>query len=102
MGGTFSQNETTNQSKLILLCFPTPRSRDDASRKLRGALWDEQHFGAPKEDQPRTTNRGSDVASTIAFKAPAKPTAFYPDIDLSIPETVYSEDGSVDLVSSPV
>ena len=30
--------------------------------------------------------------------APPKPKAFYPDIDLSIPETVYSDDGSVDLV----
>jgi serine O-acetyltransferase len=72
-------------------------SRDDASRRLRGALWDEQHFGTTsKEQQRRSTDSGS--TSGLIGKAPAKPTAFYPDIDLSIPDTVYADDGSIDLV----
>ena len=73
-------------------------SRDDASRALRGALWDETHFG-PAKRQNSVFSKGDFDSSAFGFaNAPPKPKACYPGIDLSIPETVYSDDGSVDLV----
>jgi serine O-acetyltransferase len=49
----------------------------------------ESSYSTPEIIQAVTTPFGN---------APPVPSAFYPDIDLSVPESVYSEDGSVDLV----
>jgi serine O-acetyltransferase len=76
-------------------------SRDNEGQILRKALWDEQHFNlkgnnrgvngaSPSTTSPDPPLRRSDYA------APPYPRAFYPDIDLSIPDSVYSDD--VDLV----
>jgi serine O-acetyltransferase len=94
-------------------------ARDNDSQRLRGALWDELHYsgssganetdhGGICEDDDVEVNgyRSSDQDSSIVpsqstlygFQAPRRPASFYPDIDLSVPDTVYSRDGSVDLV----
>jgi len=78
-------------------------ARDNDSQLLRGAMWDEQHYGTDEngeleesynrmEDPRKEPRRGSRNG------APVRPLAFYPDIDLSIPDSVYSQDGTVDLV----
>lgn len=91
-------------------------SRDNAAQRLRGALWDEHHFNsnskysgdpirngyknedssASQRDNERSGN--SFVGYEMGLKAPKKPAVFYPNIDLSIPDSVYTDDGSVDLV----
>jgi serine O-acetyltransferase len=55
---------------------------------------------ADRTDSIATSNAGraSTSSSSYGFQAPPRPRAFYPDIDLSIPDSVYSKDGSVDLV----
>jgi serine O-acetyltransferase len=76
-------------------------ARDNESQRLRSALWDEQHFAtdaAPeeKEDLPLDNNTPSGLLDDSAFRV-SRPTHFYPDIDLSIPDSVYT-DGEIDLV----
>lgn len=97
-------------------------ARDNRSAKLRAALWDEGHY--QKHESPLlpshphdpttstavadTTKQSSSTvpnvheivqrSTTITADGPSPPTAFYPDIDLSIPDSVYADDGSVDLV----
>lgn len=90
-------------------------ARDEEGRKLRGAIWDEGHFdesqqpesNIPKPKKPRN-QRASSSTSTVAAGAaasnyvgaqgPVEPEFFYPDIDLSIPESVYSVEDGTDLV----
>lgn len=69
-------------------------ARDETSRHLRSALWDEQHFVATNPDtlSPTVDEKES------SWDALNVSISLYPDIDLSIPETVYSQDGKVDLV----
>ena len=62
---------------------------DKQSETLRRALWDESHFSSDND---------VDTYAAAANWGPGMPVVMYPDIDLSIPETVYSQDGSVDLV----
>lgn len=87
---------------------------DNHSATLRAALWDEQHFHKKISDGSLSHNGYSTNGNNIISRSPTssnvitgfnmgsnsafKPAAFYPDIDLSIPESVYSDDGSVDLV----
>lgn len=67
--------------------------RDDQEfQVLRSALWDEQHFDADDQKPPEKL---VDFEDSLDFSPPC-PKVFYPDVDLSIPETVYSDD--VDLV----
>jgi serine O-acetyltransferase len=100
-------------------------ARDNESQRLRRALWDELHYSASpssanqdgsvvarSNDQTLDGSNGDGVyrtdgiapsydsgaSSSYGFQAPPRPRAFYPDIDVSIPDTVYSKDGSVDLV----
>lgn len=109
-------NETRSTNKRKLPPVKTRRmiARDEKSRKLRNALWDETHFSSKKaviaqavvnaaplignmnNDSSSTTPRMPTVTSTDGV--PPYPTAFYADIDLSIPESVYSEYYHVDLV----
>ena len=89
---------------------------------MRGALWDERHFDlrgnnrnmemidnlddnevVPLPQQQISSELNSDVPTTRPANIyynnnyePPYPKAFYPDIDLSIPDSVYSDD--VDLV----
>jgi len=70
-------------------------SRDDASRVLRRALWDESHYSASVRDDEEQQQRSRFVSFV---NAPPLPKAFYPDMDLSIPESVYADDGSIDQV----
>ena len=76
-----SVQQTTTRKKLI----PT----DVKSESLRAALWDESHF---------TSNAMSATQAAAANWGPPSPVVTYPDIDLSIPDSVYAEDGSVDHV----
>jgi serine O-acetyltransferase len=93
-------------------------ARDNDSQRLRRALWDELHYsGSSTANEKRqghflegddevngyqSSDRESSIVSSRAmsygFLAPRRPASFYPDIDLSVPDTVYSPDGSVDLV----
>lgn len=134
-------------------------ARDEESRRLRAALWDELHYSSsssssgadtggteggrrttPPTATPKTASRrgesysvgprstngvvggdftvgaGTEIhnddddynddrdtyddggSGSYGFAAPPRPTAFHPNIDLSIPESVYSPDGSIDLV----
>lgn len=77
-------------------------ARDEDSQVLRAALWDEEHFSTGKhtDDLASASVRDKDITQQYLPSAspPLRPAAFYPDIDLSIPETVYSDDGRIDLV----
>jgi serine O-acetyltransferase len=89
---------------------PTPKTtrrmvaRDNDSRLLRGALWDEGHY-VPETDSI-SLNGSNNLYDLTAqspqaqggSNCPPRPSRFYPDIDISIPESVYSQDGSIDLV----
>ncbi|GAX27875.1 serine O-acetyltransferase [Fistulifera solaris] len=68
-------------------------AHDETSQTLRSALWDEQHFAATNPDN---THASSSTLSSKDVNATMIP--LYPDIDLSIPESVYSQDGKIDLV----
>ena len=76
------------------------KTQEDAS--LRGAIWHEQHYDKWKEipladtviDQPAPVSSNVDLASMQEDEAfaPPKPKLFYPDIDLSIPQEIYSNE----------
>jgi len=88
-------------------------ARDQDSARLRAALWDENHYApsstpfsldtpTTSSDAPMTTANGEgDAAFAPTSSTPLvpRPAKFYPDIDLSIPKSVYDgPGGSVDLV----
>jgi Serine acetyltransferase, N-terminal len=67
-------------------------ARDQASARLRGAIWDEQHYtdrgnGNYASSPPEQKSK----ATTASPKGVNLPQLFYPDIDMSIPSTVYNE-----------
>lgn len=71
------------------------KTQDDST--LRGALWHEEHFvdednksGQAVEDVESSSSTSSE--SYQGYLAPPKPKLFYPDIDLSVPDAVYSGD----------
>lgn len=65
--------------------------KDKESESLTAALWDESHY-RPKTSQDTTTY------AAVTNWGLSPPVVTYPDIDLSIPESVYAQDGSVDRV----
>jgi serine O-acetyltransferase len=75
-------------------------ARTEESSKLRGAIWHEDHYdvdGNGNTDQERNNVRpvvGNNGGGTISSSSsgPSPPARFYPDIDLSIPESVYSNE----------
>ena len=92
-------------------------ARDNEGQLLRNALWDETHYRsrAMEEEappaEPTTTMTASSTYEYMGVEAgsafqpvhqqppqPQRPSKFYPDIDLSVPSSVYTDDGSVDLV----
>lgn len=69
-------------------------ARNEATKHLKGAIWDEGHYGADKKnDQPSVRSKFEIITSE---NAPPQPTMTYPNIDLSIPDCVYSD--GVDVV----
>jgi serine O-acetyltransferase len=109
---TYGNWTTRSHTRIRISCCT--HSRNNESQRLRGALWDEQHYGGSNEqsqsppENPRLaaapvqgTTRNSPRNSRLATSddnAPPYPTAFYPDIDLSSPDSVYTDDGQIDLV----
>jgi serine O-acetyltransferase len=89
-------SDNTSTASTTNLSFVTTHhvvAHDETSQTLRSALWDEQHFAATNSDKTlssSTTLSSEDVNASII--------PLYPDIDLSVPETVYSQDGKIDLV----
>jgi serine O-acetyltransferase len=65
-------------------------SRTEETRQLRGAVWDEEHYQASREhDRVKNENLLLLSGSNPTIEPPS---LLYPDIDLSIPSSVYSED----------
>ena len=64
---------------------------DEGSDKLRAAVWDETHYSSKDVTD-------DDTYAAVANWGPPPPVLSYPDIDLSIPDSVYKDDGSVDHV----
>ena len=60
-------------------------ARDNASQKLRGAIWDEEHYGN-RDSEPVTAGATSSAPNGIQ-----RPKLFYPDLDMSIPSHIYNE-----------
>lgn len=85
------QNPLTNPTKRRKMI-----ARDQESAILRGALWDEEHFSQKEQQTPMAVSLPR-TDFTTSPDSPPRPTAFYPNIDLSIPDSVYTE-GKVDLV----
>lgn len=76
-------------------------ARREEDQVLRGALWHEDHFDKNPNDGASThlaeatpTSSGDEAAGGRSSEEddfrPRKPAVFYPDIDLSIPESIYS------------
>ena len=61
-------------------------ARDQASQQLRGAIWDEEHYGN-RESEPTAAT----ATSSSALNGVKEPKLFYPDIDMSIPSHVYND-----------
>lgn len=61
------------------------------SKLINSALYNLEHFQPQKQENARPI-----YTRTAAL--PERPRAYYPDIDLSIPDTVYTQDGEIDLV----
>ena len=85
-------------------------ARNQESNVLRGAIWHEEHFS---NSDTRPSNSYSSVYSkerTAAISGKSgkedetpqsafpKPTLFYPDIDLSIPSSIYDPETGTDIV----
>ena len=86
-------------------------ARDQASQRLRGAIWDEEHYASreanrdttppsPKQPVPAASTSMSSSSDVTMTTHPTggspkgmvkKPLLFYPDIDMSIPSSVYNE-----------
>ncbi len=76
------------------------KTQEDAS--LRGAIWHEEHYDKGKDvvhteiesdqSEPLSPSVGYSTLRDYESFAPPEPNLFYPDIDLSIPKEIYSED----------
>ena len=94
-------------------------ARDEEGRKLRGAIWDEGHFAdsdgkqskKPRPQQPKKQKQekqkqpspadaaaGPVLSNYVGGQGQVEPAMFYPDIDLSIPESVFSVENGTDIV----
>jgi serine O-acetyltransferase len=67
-------------------------SRTEETRKLRGAVWDEEHYQASLEQRDNGHEEVEDVSWASDSNVITPPSLLYPDIDLSIPPTVYSNE----------
>jgi serine O-acetyltransferase len=87
-------------------------ARSEEVSHLRGAIWHEEHFGADQQEPPPPpafssssrilpvqVSSSSSSDGDFGGQRPPQPALFYPNIDLSIPESVYSPGlGGTDLV----
>lgn len=86
-------------------------ARSQESSTLRGAIWHEEHYsieGGDDDDSTPSTgfaealggavNGGSSSSNSGGDVPFPRPAAFYPNIDLSIPPTIYDPDNGVDVV----
>ena len=73
-------------------------ARNQKDSILRGALWHEEHFDNDK-DTPNISPQKTTITDGDNGKfGPPKPAVFYPDIDLSIPGSIYNPECSIDTV----
>ena len=72
--------------------------KSDDAKVLKGALWDEDHFDRDASETVALEEQQKELSEEVDEESdgPRRPALFYPDIDLSIPDTVYSD--SVDVV----
>ena len=72
-------------------------ARTEKSGTLRGAIWHEEHYSVDHEEtnQPSKSSptNGEDQEGPIK-----RPKLFYPNIDLSIPPSIYDPETSTDIV----
>jgi serine O-acetyltransferase len=71
-------------------------ARRQEDQFLRGALWHEEHYG--DKDTVKTETPSDTPVSEMSksdSEGPKKPALFYPDINLSIPSSIYSEENDV-------
>jgi hypothetical protein len=68
--------------------------RDETSKQLKAALWDEEHFTSKQNGMVQENKIEMDMKTSS--NSPPKPILSYPDIDLSIPLSVYSD--KVDII----
>jgi serine O-acetyltransferase len=75
-------------------------ARNEEARHLRGAIWHEQHFDDHNKEEDATLQESRQlfVCRDDDANAPPRPAFFFNDIDLSVPESVYSEEEGIDLV----
>jgi serine O-acetyltransferase len=73
-------------------------ARRQEDQVLRGALWHEEHYDKdPKANTPQNKDEANINSNTVDDDDDeediglSRPELFYPDIDLSIPESIYSE-----------
>jgi serine O-acetyltransferase len=83
---TIERSNTPIRTKKIV-------ARTEETRRLRGAVWDEDHYQQSSEQRnPQRHAVGSySHVQESSSSTTLVPTLLYPDIDLSIPSTVYSE-----------
>lgn len=67
-------------------------ARDEETKHLKAAIWDEGHYTEKPIVEPVPVKKSGSITSV---NAPPQPDMVYPDIDLSIPDTVYSDDYDV-------
>lgn len=80
-------------------------ARTQESSSLRGAIWHEQHYWPQDADEGRSStaaaaaNGDPPVPSSPSQNGPfPRPEFFYPDIDLSIPASIYDPQTSKDVI----
>ena len=72
-------------------------ARTEETTRLRGAVWDEEHYQLSSEErnpQKHAPEQQSLVHESSSFSIPhfsTVPALLYPNIDLSIPSSIYSE-----------
>lgn len=75
-------------------------ARRQEDQVLRGALWHEEHYGDSSDSGHESTSHKNGCSNHRAFDdhdeevedlGLSRPELFYPDIDLSIPESIYSD-----------
>ncbi|KAG7343127.1 serine O-acetyltransferase [Nitzschia inconspicua] len=71
-------------------------ARSQESSILRGAIWHEEHYSNDGEDD----SEGTFVSTSSGYDDEPfpRPQAFYPNIDLSIPSSVFDSENGIDVV----
>ncbi|KAL3909723.1 MAG: hypothetical protein SGILL_007974 [Bacillariaceae sp.] len=68
-------------------------ARSQESSILRGAIWHEEHYSDDAQVGPSNSVAGKDTNSPFP-----RPNVFYPNIDLSIPKSIYDPANGIDVV----